>query len=256
MSPNDRDSTGVYLKDAQEVSIMRRAGAIVRRVLEEASGQIRPGVTLLELERWCHRSILEQGGMPSFLGYQGFPAAVCISVNDEVVHGIPSERRIADADLVKLDVGVTLDGMIADAAATYVVGAIPARSRELVVTTEQALYKGIEQARAGNHLHDISHAIQTHVERQGFSVVRALSGHGVGRKLHEGPSIPNFGRAGSGVKLRAGMTLAIEPMINLGNLEVCTEDNGWTVKTRDGRPSAHFEHTILVTDGPAEILTQ
>jgi methionyl aminopeptidase len=248
--------TAISLKDENEIATMRRAGQVVAQVLDHAAQLIRPGLTLLELERAAHQLIIQHRAQPTFLGYKGFPAAVCISLNDEVVHGIPNQRAIASGDLVKLDVGVTLNGLIADAARTYIVGTIPAPVRQLVTTTEQALYQGIAQARPGNRLHDISHAIQHHVEARGFSVVRALTGHGVGHDLHEGPSIPNFGRPGTGIRLKPGMTLAIEPMTNLGSYQVRTDPNGWTVRTTDHSPSAHFEHTVLITDGPAQLLTQ
>jgi methionyl aminopeptidase len=247
---------GFYIKDAREVERMRQAGAIASRTLDLMAVKVKPGVTLKELERWCREYIESQNGKPAFLGYRGFPGAVCISVNDEVVHGIPSKRRVKAGDLVKVDVGVILDGLYADTARTFVVGEIPPRTRQLVMATEQALALGIAQARAGNRLSDISCAVQDYVEALGFSVVRELSGHGVGIKLHEEPSVPNFGKPGTGSRLVAGLTIAIEPMINQGTYEVRTERNGWTVVTKDGAPSAHFEHTILVNDGPAEILTK
>jgi methionyl aminopeptidase len=247
---------GFYIKDAQEIEGMRQAGRIVARVLDHIADRMKPGITLTQLARWCQEFITGEGGKPAFLGYRGFPGAVCTSVNDEVVHGIPGPRRIREGDLVKLDVGVIKNGLYADGARTFVIGSTPPRTQELVAATEQALYLGIEQATAGKRVSDISCAIQRFVETRGFSVVRDLSGHGVGIELHEEPAVPNFGKPGTGRKLVPGMTLAIEPMVNLGAFEVLTEANGWTVKTRDGAPSAHFEHTVLVTGGPAEILTQ
>lgn len=247
---------GIYIKDEPEIVAMRRAGAIVARTLDSIADNVKPGVTLLELEHWCQAFIEEQGGKPAFLGYRGFPGAVCISVNQEVVHGIPSARRVQESDLIKIDVGVLKDGLYADGARTFPVGAIDRRTQKLVGATAEALERGIQQACAGNRISDISCSIQDYVEAQGFSVVRELSGHGVGVELHEEPSVPNFGKPGTGAVLKPGMTLAIEPMVNMGKYDVLTERNGWTVVTKDGLPSAHFEHTVLIRDGRAEILTK
>jgi methionyl aminopeptidase len=246
---------GFYVKDTSEIARIRRAGALVARTLDFIRERVRPGVTLQQLADWCQAFIVRHDAQPAFLGYRGFPGAICTSVNEEVVHGIPGPRALRDGDLVKLDIGVLKDGMYADAARTYPVGEITPKQKKLVATTESALQLGIEQARAGNRLSAVSCVIQQYVEAQGFSVVRELSGHGVGIELHEEPAIPNFGRPGTGPKLVKGLTLAIEPMVNLGRFEVDTDRNGWTVVARDGLPSAHFEHTILVQDGPAEILT-
>jgi len=246
---------GFYVKDASEIARIRRAGALVGRTLDFIRDRVKPGVTLQQLADWCQAFIVRHDARPAFLGYRGFPGAICTSVNEEVVHGIPGPRKVQDGYLVKLDIGVLKDGMYADAARTYPVGEITPQQQELVATTERALQLGIEQARAGNRLSAVSCAVQQYVEAQGFSVVRELSGHGVGIELHEEPAIPNFGRPGTGPKLVKGLTLAIEPMVNLGRFEVDTDRNGWTVVARDGLPSAHFEHTILVQDGPAEILT-
>jgi methionyl aminopeptidase len=247
---------GFYIKDAREIAGMRQAGHIVAATLDRIASEVKVGVSLTQLERICRDFIVANEAEPAFLGYKGFPGAVCISVNDQVVHGIPNGRRVVEGDLVKVDVGVRKDGLYGDGARTFVVGAIPPRIRELVDTTEQALYLGIEQARAGHKLGDISWAVQSFVEAHGFSCVRELSGHGVGIELHEEPAVPNFGKPGRGARLVAGMTLAIEPMINVGTHDVRTEANDWTVVTKDGQASAHFEHTILVTNGPAEILTK
>jgi methionyl aminopeptidase len=217
---------------------------------------VAPGVTLKELERVCDSTIRERGGIPTFLGYRGFPAAACISVNEEVVHGIPGDRKLADGDIVKIDVGVTKDGFIADCARTFPVGRISAEKERLARETESAFWKGAAQARAGNRVSDVSRAVQEHVEGCGYSVVRELCGHGVGLHLHEDPSIPNFVAPGQSRRLVAGMTLAIEPMVNAGGFEVRTLDNGWTVVAVDGRPSAHFENTVLVTEGEPEVLTE
>jgi methionyl aminopeptidase len=213
-------------------------------------------VALRELERVCERYVRGNGGIPTFLGYRGFPGAVCISVNEEVVHGIPSQRKLAAGDLVKIDVGVTKDGFIADCARTFAVGKVSAEKQALARETEAAFWKGTAQARAGTRVSEVSRAIQEHVEGCGYSVVRELCGHGVGLHLHEDPSVPNFVAPGTQRKLVAGMTLAIEPMVNMGRFEVRTLDNGWTVVAADGRPSAHYENTVLVTEGEPEILTE
>lgn len=247
---------GFYIKDAGEVARIRQAGALVARTLEYIRDRVVPGVTLKQLAELCREFIVRHDAKPAFLGYRGFPGAICTSVNEEVVHGIPGPRKVQEGDLVKLDIGVLRDGMYADGARTFIVGRIPPAWQKLVSATEHSLALGIEQARAGNRLSAVSCAIQRYVEAQGYSVVRELSGHGVGIELHEEPAIPNFGKPGTGPKLVKGMTLAIEPMVNLGGFEVDTDRNGWTVIARDGLPSAHFEHTILVQDGPAEILTK
>lgn len=235
---------------------MRRAGRLVAQTLNVAAEKVQEGISLKALEDICHQFILAHGGKPAFLGYRGFPGAVCISINDEVVHGIPDSRLLTDGDLVKIDVGVLKDGLYADGARTFIVGSVPARVDQLVQVTEQALYLGIQQARAGNRLSAISCAIQQHVEAHGFSVVEELSGHGIGIELHEEPAVPNFAKPGTGIRLKAGMTIAIEPMVNFGSPQVQTDANKWTVKTRDGLPSAHFEHTVLITNGAPEILTK
>lgn len=246
----------VVLKSAREIKGIRDAGRIAARALAAAERLIRPGATLLELERACVESIRADGGVPTFLGYRGFPAAVCISVNEEVVHGIPSERPLRDGDIVKIDVGVTKDGFIADMARSYLVGKADKTRKALAAAAEGAFRAACAAARAGKRVGDIGHAVQAYVEARGFSVVRELCGHGVGLSLHEDPSVPNFGRAGEGVRLQAGMTLAVEPMVNAGSFEVRTLENGWTVVAADGSPSAHFENTILVTESEPEILTE
>jgi methionyl aminopeptidase len=245
----------VHIKSRREIGGIRNAGRVVVKALDAVSREVGPGVALRHLEQLCADVIREHGGEPTFLGYRGYPAAVCISVNDEVVHGIPGERVLTEGDIVKVDVGVTKDGLIADAARTFEVGRVRPEVHALVQATERAFWKGVEQARHGNRVGDISHAVQEFVEGQGYSVVRALCGHAVGLVLHEEPSVPNYGRAGKGMTLKAGMTLAVEPMVNLGGFDVDTLDDGWTVVTKDGSPSAHYEHTILVTDGKPEILT-
>jgi methionyl aminopeptidase len=246
----------VNLKSEREIEGIRAAGRVVAGALAAAGRAVSLGTTLQQLEKVCDEYIRTRGGYPTFLGYRGFPAAVCIGVNEEVVHGIPGRRRLADGDIVKVDVGVTKDGLIADGARTFAVGRVKSDVLSLVAATERAFWLGAAQARAGNRVSDIGHAVQTYVEAQGYSVVRDLCGHGVGTKLHEDPSVPNFGRPGQGMRLAAGMTLAIEPMVNMGRHEVETLENGWTVIAADRKPSAHYEHTLLVTAGEPEILTK
>uniref|UniRef100_A0A7C6EGG0 Methionine aminopeptidase n=1 Tax=candidate division WOR-3 bacterium TaxID=2052148 RepID=A0A7C6EGG0_UNCW3 len=245
----------IFIKSEKEISRIRRAGKIVAKTLKLIENEIVEGKSLLQLEKFCVQIIESEQGKPAFLGYRGFPGAVCISVNDEVVHGIPNGRRLKNGEIVKIDIGVYKDGVYADAAKTFPVGELPDETRRLLKVTEKALFLGIAQARAGNRISDISHQIQNYVEAQGFSVIRELGGHGVGIQLHEEPMVPNFGPPGKGSKLVPGMTLAIEPMVSLGSSRVFTDKNGWTIKTKDGKPAAHFEHTVLVTDSEPEILT-
>jgi methionyl aminopeptidase len=245
----------VYIKTAREIDGIRAAGRIAAAALVEAGRAVRPGVSLKELEAVCDERIRKGGGIPTFLGYRGFPAAACISVNEEVVHGIPDKRRLVEGDLVKIDVGVTKAGFIADMARTFPVGAISAEKQRLSQATERAFWLGAAEARTAKRVSDISQAVQQYVEAQGYSVVRELCGHGVGLHLHEEPSVPNFVSPAARRKLLAGMTLAIEPMVNAGRFDVRTLDNGWTVVAADGKPSAHYENTVLVTDGEPEILT-
>ncbi len=245
----------LYIKTLNEVAGIREAGRIVAQVLRLIEERVASGVSLKELEDVCVQEIRRQGGKPTFLGYRGFPAAVCISVNEEVVHGIPDSRVLEEGDIVKIDIGVTRDGYIADAARTFTVGRVRPEVLHLIKVTKHAFEKALEFARVGYRVGDISNAIQKFVESEGFSVVRELHGHGVGIELHEEPSVPNFGTPGRGAKLVKGMTLAIEPMVNMGSYEVKTLKNGWTVVTVDGKPSAHYENTVLITDGKPEILT-
>ncbi len=245
----------LYIKSPAEVEGIRQAGQVAAALLKMLKSRVAAGVSLKELEDFCARFIREAGAVPTFLGYRGFPAAVCISVNEEVVHGIPDHRVLNEGDIVKVDVGVTKKGFIADAARTYQVGKVAADVARLVDKTEQAFYEGLKFARAGYRVGDISAAIQRFVEAQGFSVVRELHGHGVGIELHEEPTVPNFGVPGKGRELVKGMTIAIEPMVNMGSAKVKTLANGWTVVAADGKPSAHHENTVLITDGEPEILT-
>jgi len=243
------------VKTADEVERMRIAGRILAGVHARAAELVRPGITTGALDQELEAYIIAHGAQPAFKGYRSYPASICASVNEEVVHGIPGNRILEDGDILGLDVGVLYDGYYADAAVTLPVGTISDEARRLLDTTREALYAGLEKARAGNHLSDISHAIQTRVERDGYSVVRELVGHGIGKQMHEDPQVPNYGKAGRGPKLRAGMALAIEPMVNMGEAAVVTMPDGWTVATKDGSLSAHFEHTVVITESAPEILT-
>ena len=245
----------IIIKTAEELARMRVSGQLAARVRDRLAAHIAPGMTTSEVDSYARELIAGLGARSCFLGYRGYPGHVCISVNDEVVHGIPGPRRIAVGDIVSLDVGVLYDGFVGDTATTVMVGVTDPEVIRLVRVAEQSLVAGIAQAVAGNRLSDISHAIETVATAAGFTVVRDFVGHGVGRRLHEDPQLPNYGPPGRGPRLKAGMTLAIEPMINLGRPEVETMQDGWTVLTRDRRPSAHVEHTVAVLDGHAEILT-
>ena len=245
----------IIRKSGREIEQMAEAGAVVARTLELLRESIRPGVTTLELDRIADEYIRSQGGVPTFEGYRGYPASICASPNDMIVHGIPGPYALADGDILSVDVGVTLGGFVADSAWTYPVGEISEDTERLLQACEAALFAGIEQARPGNRIGDISAAVQAVVEEAGFTVVRALVGHGVGRSMHEEPQIPNFGDPGRGPQLREGMTLAIEPMINAGGPDIVIAEDKWSILTADGSLSAHFEHTVAVTaDGP-RILT-
>ncbi len=243
-------------KSTRELSYMRDAGRVVAGTLKEIEKAISPGVTTKELDDIAEDFITRQGARPAFKGLYGFPASICTSVNEEVVHGIPGLRPLRNGDIISIDVGAEINGYFGDAAATFPVGTVTQEALDLMRVTEQALYAGIAKARAGNRLTDISHAVQILVEKHGFAVVRDYVGHGIGSKCHEEPQIPNFGPPGRGPRLEAGMTLAIEPMVNAGTYEVTTLSDKWTVVTKDGKLSAHFEHTVAITDGEAEILTR
>lgn len=245
----------IVLKSKEEIDLMREAGRIAARCIEELRLRVQVGVTPLELDQFAEDYIRRHGGLPSFKGYMGYPATLCVSVNEEVVHGIPSSRPFKEGDLVSLDIGVIVKGFHGDMAVTVPVGKIGTAKEKLVQVTREALYKGIEQALVGNHVSDISHAVQKHAERNGFSVVRELVGHGVGRNLHEEPQVPNHGAPGEGPVLAEGMVIAIEPMVNMGSYDVKVKGDKWTVVTRDLMPSAHFEHTIAITAKGPEILT-
>jgi methionyl aminopeptidase len=245
----------VVCRTKEEIEKIRRAGRIVAEVLRDLREMAQPGVTTRELDRYAEAKIRARGGLPTFKGYRGFPASICTSINEEVVHGIPSDRRLQSGDIVGIDCGVTLDGYVADAAITVPVGDVSEELQRLIRVTEQALYRAIAQARVGNRLSDISYAVQSYAEAHGYSVVRDFCGHGVGRQMHEDPQVPNFGPPGRGLRLRAGLVLAIEPMLNMGTYDVEVAEDGWTVRTVDRKPSAHFEHTIAITERGPVILT-
>jgi methionyl aminopeptidase len=247
----------VLLKSSQDIEKMRRAGAVVARVLEEIAELVKPGATTADLDLFAQTRTKELGAKPAFKGYHGFPATLCVSVNEEVVHGIPSKKRVLkEGDIVGIDFGVVLDGWFGDSARTFAVGKIAPEASKLLEITEKSLHLGIEQARPGQHLFDIGYAVQNFVESHGYSVVREFVGHGIGKSLHEDPQVPNFGIRGKGMLLKPGMVLAIEPMINAGKPEVRVLSDGWTAVTADKALSAHFEHTVAILENGPEILTR
>lgn len=250
----------VTIKTAKEIALIRESSQIVADVLRLLGKQIAPGITTKELDELAEDFIQSSGGVPAFKGYGAnrhnlYPASICVSIDDEVVHGIPGKRVLEEGEIVSVDVGVLKGGYFGDGAYTFSVGKVSEAKARLMRVTHEALDKAVEQAVAGNHLHDISHAVQRHVEAAGFSIVRDLVGHGIGKELHEDPPVPNYGKPKTGLRLKAGMTLAIEPMVNLGVHKVITAPDGWTVQTADGEPSAHYEHTVAVGKDKAEILT-
>ena len=251
----------IYIKTKKEIDFIRESCKIVAETLQLIKTNVRVGITTKELDRIAEDYILSNGAKAAFKGYsQGgssvdYPASICTSIDNEVVHGIPADRVLKNGEIVSLDVGVYKNGYYGDAALSVAVGELTDENKKLMEVTEKSLYFGIEEAKSGNHIHDISYAVQSYVESNGFAVVRDLCGHGVGKYLHEEPSIPNFGKKGTGVKLKNGMTLAIEPMVNLGSYKVKTGEDGWTILTADGLPSAHYEHTILISNNKAEILS-
>ncbi len=246
----------IIVKSNKEIAKMLKAGSITAGALQLAGESIHSGMTTLELDRIINRYITSKGAVPSFLGYGGFPGSACISINDEVIHGIPGPRKIMDGDIVSVDVGAYIDGYHGDSAKTFAVGNVSKEAADLMASTEESLYKAIESAKPGARLGDIGHAIEEYNTSRGFSVVRQFVGHGIGRELHEDPEVPNFGKPGHGVRLVSGMVIAIEPMINQGGEAVKVMPDRWTVKTRDGSLSAHFEHTIVITADGAVILTR
>ncbi len=256
LSGPGKKASGIVLRDARELSLMREAGRIVAKVHEAMRQAVRPGVSTAELDAIAEDIIRSHDAVPTFLGYHGFPASICTSINDELVHGIPSaERFLKEGDIISIDVGATYRGWVGDSAWTYPVGAISQEAHALLEATEGALWAGIAQARADHRLGDISAAIQRYVESRGFSIIREYSGHGVGRQMHEPPKILNYGQPGTGIRLRPGMTLALEPMVAAGHWLTRVDADGWTVRTQDGSLSAHFEHTIAITEDAPLILT-
>ncbi len=247
--------TMIVIKTPAETETMRRAGILAAEALGAVARAVRPGISGQELDKIGEEYIRARGGTPSFKGYRGFPGSICLSFNDEVVHGIPGGRRLKEGDVVSIDLGAEVDGFHADLAGTFPVGEVSRDLARLLKVSRESLYKAIDAVRPGNRLGDVGAAVQTHVEAAGFNVVRDFAGHGIGRHLHEEPQIPNFGEPGTGQPLRIGMTLAIEPMVNAGGYEVTMDDDGWTVRTKDHKPSAHFEHTVAVTENGALVLT-
>ena len=245
----------ITLKSSHEIDLMRRSGKITAAARALAGEMVKPGVTTQEINDAVERFIRQQGAVPSFLHYNGYPASACISVNDEIIHGIPGKRVLQEGDIVSVDVGAYIGGFHGDCAATFPCGRISPEAQRLIDVTRQSFFEGIRFAREGQRLQDVSAAVQAYVEQNGFSVVREYVGHGVGAKMHESPEIPNYGRPGHGPRLLRGMTLAIEPMVNAGSAAITQLSDGWTGKTADGKWAAHYENTILITDGAPEILT-
>ncbi|MEE6186554.1 Methionine aminopeptidase 1 [Mycovorax composti] len=246
----------IIIKTDEQVELMRASALLVSQTLSEVAKILRPGITTLHLDEFIAQYIRSFNAVPSFLNYHGYPFNSCISVNDVVVHGFPNKRELVDGDIVSIDVGVILNGWHGDHAYTFAIGEIPEDVQQLIRITKESLYKGIEKAVDGNRIGDIAYAIQEHTEKKhGYGVVRELVGHGLGQSMHEDPQVPNYGKRGTGVKLKEGMVLAIEPMINMGKKDVFTEKDGWTVRTKDGSPSVHFEHDVCVRKGKADILS-
>lgn len=243
------------VKTEQDIELLRLNADIVSRTLAEVGKHIKPGVTTLELDAIAEEFIRDHGAVPGFLGFNGYPNTLCISVNSAVVHGIPSQYRLKEGDIVSVDCGTKYKGFYGDSAYTFAVHPVSNPVKQLLQVTEESLYKGLEQAVHGNRLGDISYAVQRHAESYGFSVVRELVGHGIGKQMHERPEVPNYGNKGKGMKLQEGMVLCIEPMINLGNKEIYQEDDGWTIRTADGKPSAHFELTVAIKKDKPDVLS-
>ena len=245
----------MYYKTEEEIDLIRESSLLVAKTHAEIAGLIKPGVTSLELDEIAEEFIRDNGGVPAFKGYNGFPNTLCISPNNQVVHGIPNCRHLTDGEILSVDCGVLMNGYYGDSAFTYEVGTVDPQQTQLLRVTKESLYKGIEMAVSGNRIGDISYAVQKHAESFGYGVVRELVGHGVGKNLHESPEVPNYGRKGQGTLLKEGLVIAIEPMINMGERDIMQHNDGWTITTLDNKPSAHFEHTIVVRKGKAEILS-
>ena len=246
----------ITIKSEQDIQGMRESGRITKEVLDLIGREIRAGFTTKDLDKLAYEYITSCGAYPSFLGYSGYPASICASIDDVVVHGIPSEDIvIKEGQIVSIDVGVEFDGWQGDAARTFMIGEVSPEKKKLVKVTEECFFKAIENLRDGTPLGDIGYAVQSHAEANGFSVVRALVGHGIGREMHEDPTVPNYGKKGTGIRLKKGMAIAIEPMINAGVYQVDFMSDGWAVRTRDRKPSAHYENTVVITDNGVEVLT-
>jgi methionyl aminopeptidase len=245
----------IYYKNEEEIDLVRESSLLVAKTHAEIASFIKPGVTSLSLDKIAEEFIRDSGGVPAFKGYNGFPCTLCISPNDQIVHGIPNNNPLEDNSILSVDCGVVMNGFYGDSAFTYEVGDVDLDVKKLLKITKESLYKGIDQAIVGNRIGDISHAIQSHSEEHGYGVVRELVGHGLGKSLHESPEVPNYGKRGSGLKLKKGLVIAIEPMINMGTRKILQHNDGWTITTIDKKPSAHFEHTIVVREGKAEILS-
>lgn len=245
----------IYYKTEEEINLIRKSSLLVAKTHAEIAGLIKPGITTLALDKIAEEFIRDNGGVPAFKGYGGFPNTLCMSPNDQVVHGIPNDRVLEDGEILSVDCGVVMHGYFGDSAFTYEVGEVDAETKQLLKVTKESLYKGIEMAVSGNRIGDIGYAVQKHAESFGYGVVRELVGHGVGKNLHESPEVPNYGRRGRGAKLQEGLVIAIEPMINMGTRKIMQHNDGWTITTIDNKPSAHFEHTIVVRKGKAEILS-
>jgi methionyl aminopeptidase len=242
-------------KTEEEIELVRKSSLLVAKTHAEIAGLIKPGITTLALDKIAEEFIRDNGGVPAFKGYGGFPNTLCMSPNDQVVHGIPNDNVLENSEILSVDCGVVMNGYYGDSAFTYEVGEVDAETKQLLKVTKESLYKGIEQAVAGNRIGDIGYAVQQYAESFGYGVVRELVGHGLGKNLHESPEVPNYGRRGRGVMLKEGLVIAIEPMINMGTRRITQHNDGWTITTNDNKPSAHFEHTIVVRKGKAEILS-
>jgi methionyl aminopeptidase len=245
----------ITLKSAHEIELMRRAGEITAAARAVARDMVKPGVTTAQIDKAVYEFIRSQGATPSFLHYNGYPASVCVSVNDEIIHGIPGKRVLQEGDVVSVDVGAYIGGVHGDCAGTYPCGKVSDEAMDLIRVTQQSFFEGLKFAREGYRISDIGHAVQEYVERHGYSIVREYVGHGIGHNMHEAPEIPNYGKPGHGPRLLRGMTIAVEPMVNAGSAAIINMSDGWTVKTADGRNAAHYENTILITDGEPQILT-
>jgi methionyl aminopeptidase len=245
----------LFLKTKEEIELIRLSGVVLGKAHAEVAKVVKPGITTAALDKIAEEYILDNGGTPSFKGYNGFPASLCISVNEKVVHGFPSKYELKEGDIVSVDCGVLLNDFHSDSAYTYAVGEISPQVLKLLTITKESLYLGIAQAIAGGRIGDVSYAVQSYVEKNGFTVVRELVGHGVGKSLHESPEVPNYGKRGQGIKLEQGLVIAIEPMVNMGSRNIVQENDGWTIRTADRKPSAHFEHTVAINEGKPDILT-